>query len=282
MMKSDILEHDGIGAKPEGKGEPAWVSWLRSRSKSPAALPLAYLIALSVAEMLTALFEPRAGVALHGLLLVILLLHVALAWDQPAHRLLLCLTFAPLVRILSLSLPLASFPLIYWYFIISVPLFIGSFITVRTIGFSWSEIGMNMRRWPLQIPVALCGVAFGAMEYYILRPEPLASRFVWQELWAPALILLICTGFLEELLFRGLTQRAANEVLGRFGVIYVAVLFAVLHMGYKSVIDLVFVFGVGLFFGWVVSKTGSLFGVTVSHGLTNIFLFLVMPFVFTL
>jgi membrane protease YdiL (CAAX protease family) len=35
---------------------------------------------------------------------------------------------------------------------------------------------------------------------------------------------------------------------------------------------------VGLFFGWVVQRTRSLLGVTLSHGLTNIVLFLVMPY----
>jgi len=35
---------------------------------------------------------------------------------------------------------------------------------------------------------------------------------------------------------------------------------------------------VALFFGYSVHKTGSILGVTLSHGLTNIGLFLVFPF----
>jgi membrane protease YdiL (CAAX protease family) len=38
-----------------------------------------------------------------------------------------------------------------------------------------------------------------------------------------------------------------------------------------------FVFGVSVFFSWIVSRTGSLLGVTLAHGLTNILLFLVVP-----
>jgi len=74
-------------------------------SLSPLHLALAYLAALTIAEILTALIEPRAGLALHGVLLVLLLLHTALIWEHPGHRLLLSLAFAPLIRLLSLSCP---------------------------------------------------------------------------------------------------------------------------------------------------------------------------------
>ncbi|MFC2031812.1 type II CAAX prenyl endopeptidase Rce1 family protein [Chloroflexota bacterium] len=66
--------------------------------------------------------------------------------------------------------------------------------------------------------------------------------------------------------------------MGRWGLPYVAFLFAVLHLIQHSALVLVFVFGVGLFFGWVVNKTGSLFGVTLSHSIANSVLYLVAPF----
>ena len=247
-------------------------------SLSPVRIALGYLGALAVAEVLTALIEPRVGLVLHGVLLVVLLLHTALTWEHPAHRLLLSLAFAPLIRLLSLSLPLAGVPLVYWYFITSVPLFIAAVIALRTLGFSWRGIGVNLRGVPIQLLVGLTGLAFGYIEYQILEPEPLARAFTWEQLWVPILILLFSTGFVEEVIFRGVMQRAATEALGRFGVIYVAVLFAVLHVGYKSLLDVLFVLGVALFFGWVVARTRSILGVTLSHGLTNIVLFLVVPF----
>ena len=73
-------------------------------------------------------------------------------------------------------------------------------------------------------------------------------------------------------------KSSALEAFGRWGIIYVSLLFAVLHIGFLSGIDVAFVFAVALFFGWVVQKTGSLIGVTLSHGLTNIMLYLVVPF----
>jgi LysM repeat protein len=121
-------------------------------------------------------------------------------------------------------------------------------------------------------------VAFGLLEFFILRPDPLVDELTWEQVWLPALILLIFTGLFEELVFRGVMQRAADESLGRYGVVYIATLFAVLHLGYRSILDVIFVFGVGLFFSYVVSRTRSIVGVTLSHGLTNIGLFLVFPF----
>jgi membrane protease YdiL (CAAX protease family) len=105
-------------------------------------------------------------------------------------------------------------------------------------------------------------------------------ELTWQEVWLPALIFLMCTGFVEEFIFRGVLQRTAVEAFGWRGIIYVSLLFAALHMGFLSLIDVVFVFCVALFFGWVVKKTGSLLGVALAHGITNIILYLVAPFFF--
>jgi membrane protease YdiL (CAAX protease family) len=246
-------------------------------SLSPVQLALAYLAALTAAEVLTTLVEPRVGLVLHGVLLTALLIHTALTWEHPTHKLLLSLAFAPLIRLLSLSLPLARFPLVYWYFIISVPLFTAAALVALTLRLSWAEIGLRVRAVRLQALVGLTGLIFGYVEYQILKPAPLAQSLAWEQIWLPILILLVSTGFVEELIFRGVMQRAVTEALGRMGMLYVAALFAVLHIGYKSWVDVLFVFGVAIFFGWVVARTRSLLGVTLFHGLTNIMLFLVVP-----
>jgi len=118
----------------------------------------------------------------------------------------------------------------------------------------------------------------GYLEYLILKPEPLIKTFTWAHWLGAALILLISTGFLEELIFRQMMQKTAVKRLGKlFGIVYVAAIFAVLHIGYSSFTDVLFVFAVGLFFGWAVDKTGSIVGVTLAHGLANITLFLIFP-----
>ena len=61
-------------------------------------------------------------------------------------------------------------------------------------------------------------------------------------------------------------------------MVYVSTLFAIMHMGVHSWLDVAFVFGVAMFFAGVVKRTGSLFGVSLAHGITNVILFLVIPF----
>jgi len=244
----------------------------------PLAVALGYLAAITLAELLTTLTEPRIGLALHSMILIMLVLHAALTWDRPIHGLLVTLTFAPLIRLVSYSLPLFPFPLVDWYLITSIPLFVAAWLTARLLGLSRDTLGINLRRLPLQGLIALTGLSFGYIEYRILQPPALAASFTWQAILVPALILLVSTGFFEELVFRGLMQTTARQVLPRFGLLYVALVFAALHIGYKSPLDVLFVFGVGLFFGWATLRTGSILGVSLAHGLTNIVLFLVMPF----
>ncbi len=271
-----VLESSRETARPAvGAADRAWIGTPRAL----AVVAVAVLVAVAVAELLTTWFDLGLGLAVHALTLVgLFVLSTKTRWRE-AWAFVISLAFAPLIRILSLALPLNSFPLLYWYLITSVPLFAATWAAGRSLGYSWRGLGMTLRGWPLQVMVGLSGLAIGAGEYLILRPEPLAAELSWRSIWQPALILFVCTGLLEEMIFRGLLQRSTTDALGRWGVPYVAMLFAVLHVGYKSLPDVAFVLLVGLFFGWVVARTRSLLGVTIAHGATNIMLFLVLPFV---
>jgi membrane protease YdiL (CAAX protease family) len=191
----------------------------------------------------------------------------------------LALTLAPLIRLLSLSLPLIRFPQAAWYPIVAVPLLIAAWIVIRLLGVSRQDLGLRFGNLPLQLMLVGGGLGLGATEYAILRPAPLVSDYSWRSIVLPALSLVIFTGFTEEFIFRGLLQTVSLPVLGRWALLYVALLFAVLHIGYLSVTDVVFVFAVGMLFGEIVRRGGSILGVTLAHGLTNVTLFLIMPYI---
>jgi len=239
-----------------------------------------YLLAIAAAEVVTVFVQPVWGIVCHAIVLVAVVMHSALASDYRYRHLVLSLALVPLVRIISLGMPLVNVPQILWYPIIYAPLLVAAIAVVRILGLRAREVGLSFGSFPVQLGVGLSGVLFGVLEYLILAPEPLVVELTWQEVWLPALIFLVCTGFVEEFIFRGVLQRTAVEVFGWWGIIYVSLLFAVLHVGFLSLIDVVFVFLVALFFGWVVKKTGSLFGVALAHGITNILLYLVVPFFF--
>jgi membrane protease YdiL (CAAX protease family) len=225
----------------------------------------------------TAAVHPLAGLIAHGLLLVVLLIAGAVA-PHPAQRAFaLALTLAPLIRLLSLALPLPRFPQAFWYPLVSTPLLIATWVVARQLGVRRTDLGLRIGRWPFQIMLSGLGLTLGAIEYSILAPAPMVPELTWATIWVPALSLLIFTGFSEELIFRGLLQWVAGPILGAQALVYVALLFGVLHIGYLSAIDVLFVFAVGVLFAYLVRSTGSLLGVSLAHGVTNITLFIVMP-----
>jgi uncharacterized protein len=281
-MQALVADQEGLTAGAAGAQRP------RLRAKSalvgllerfgPTVAAATILGVVFAAELATSLLDVRAGLVLHGALLIVLLLQVARADESGLRTLFLGLTLVPIVRIVSLSLPLAQYPVLYWYLIVSVPLFAAVWTAARSLGYSWRDLGLTLRGWRWQLLVALSSLALGPAQYLILRPEPLAPAWRWAAVWQPALILLLCTGLLEEMIYRGVLQRSAEQALGRWGMPFVALLFTAMHMGHGSVLNVAFALAVGLFFGTVVQRSRSLLGVALAHGLTNIVVFLVMPF----
>jgi len=242
---------------------------------------LVYLVAITLAEVITVIIGPVWGIACHILLLVALLLHSALAGRQDNQHLFLSLALVPLIRFLSLSMPLANIPQVWWYPIIYIPLLVATVQVIRLLGYGISQVGLNFKKISTQLTLALSGFGFGFAEYFILVEEAEVTGPVLQETWLlSAFLLMITTGFVEELIFRGVLQRAATQLFGWWGIVYVSYLFAIVHLIHNSLPDIVFVFLIALFFGWAVNKTGSLLGVTLAHGIANIILFLVAPIVF--
>jgi len=238
-----------------------------------------YAAAVTAAEIVTAYYNPLYGIACHVVLLVALLVHASLAYKQAVNLVYLSLSLAPMIRIMSLSIPLIGVPPMYWYLIISLPLFAAAASVMRFAGFKPREVGLTVGNLPLQLLVAFVGVPLGLMEYLILKPAPLVPELTFQHVWLPALILLVSTGFLEEFIFRGVMYRAAVETLGRwYSIIYISFIFGVLHITHRSPVDLVFVFAVALFFSLTVGFFRSLLGVSLAHGLTNIGLYIIWPY----
>ncbi len=96
--------------------------------------------------------------------------------------------------------------------------------------------------------------------------EPLSSDAVWLY----ALAIVIGAPLSEELLFRGFLQSAlAQTRLGFAGAALVSTLgWTALHAGYSS-LGLIEVFVAGLFFSWLLWRTGNLWVPIVAHAFYN-------------
>jgi membrane protease YdiL (CAAX protease family) len=161
--------------------------------------------------------------------------------------------------------------------VIGVLLFLAAYIASRVTDLRGNRIGWSPGVWPVQLAIGFLGFGLGYIEYLILKPGPLAAYVTWLDIIVASLILLIFTGVLEEFIFRGLMQSAAMQMMGMSGLYYIAILFAVLHLGYHSLLDVVFVLLVGFLFGWLVWKTQSILGASLAHGMANISLYVIFP-----
>ena len=243
----------------------------------------AYLLLVTCAEVLT-IYNPKAGIALHAVILFALLLHSGMESDKDKNlsTFLMALVLAPLIRILSLSMPSVHFSKISAFLLISIPVFVAIFTCMWVQGLRAKDIGLylpKLKRTPIEAGVILLAIPIGIVEYLILKPAPLpglgpgAANFI-----AASLIFIACTGFLEELAFRGLLQYNAIKLMNKWwGIVFVSTIFGVLHVGNLALLDCVLAFSVGFIYSVVREKTGSIYGISISHGVINIILFLIAP-----
>jgi len=236
-----------------------------------------YLAAITEAEWVTTYSNPHIGAIIHAIIFAALVAHSRLESKSPEAKLLLALTLAPLMRIIDVMIPIVSFYQLYRYVMVSAPLLIATVVVMRVLKFGMEEVSFTLRHIPLQMAVAASGIPLGAIAYLILKPQSLIIGLTWGDIVLPGIIFILCTGFVQELIFRGVMQHASLEVLGRWGIFYISLLFAILSMGRFSGLSMLFMFGVALFFSWMVKRTGSLLGVILAHGIMNMVLCLIAP-----
>lgn len=250
-----------------------------SITRGELAVSVVYLLALIAAELMVAFFSMEWGLVLEAVILFALLFNSSFKVSYNFSILLRSMMALPIVRIIGLSIPLMQIPPLYWFPIISIPLFAASFTIMRSQRLSLRNMGFIWGNVPLQLAVALTGVILGTIEFVILQPKPLIATFNLENLLLASIILIISTGLAEEILFRGIIQKNSMNVFGAFfGLLYTSLLFTALHIGWTSFYDIIFVFFVSLFYGYVFYKTKSIIGITLSHGISNTLLFLVVPF----
>ena len=240
-----------------------------------------YIISFFVAEISTTYVNVPTGLGIHAFILFVLFLHSSLAPNKKFRNLLNSMMILPLIRIISLSMPIMKIPQLYWFIIIAIPLLAASYTLTKIQNLGRKDVGLNLNRPITQFLIALTGIPLGYIEFQILHPKALIPTLTLPYLILGFIVMLIGTGFAEEILFRGIIQKNSEELLGAFiGLIYTALLFAIFHIGWKSIRDLILVLSVAIFYGYIYQRTRSIIGVTFSHGLSNFILFIVIPFFF--
>jgi membrane protease YdiL (CAAX protease family) len=279
------------------EGGPAWddAASIAGRGTLPAAAtpPHQYeparavffavgtIAVLCLAEVITTYGSPTCGMLLYiGVLLAFLALS-GFAGDPKERAFFLTLAIAPLTRIVGLGMPVATLPHPFWFLVLSIPLFAAAFVVARDLRLTRDAVSLcwpALRKLPLELAVVASGVGLGVLQWKIHRPVPLVHGHALAAIIGTGLVLLVCTGFLDELLFRGFIQPAAGRFLGPIGgVLFAALVYSVLALSSGSLAEAVFWLDVSLYFGFVVRYTRSLLGVALAHGTINTMVFVVIP-----
>lgn len=252
--------------------------FLLKPTKGQVWLLIFYLLFLFVSELLTAYSNFELGLLAHVILIVLIIINSSITDSASFSNLLRAMIILPIIRIIGISIPALQIQPLFWYVLVSIPIFAAVVIMIKNQNLSRESIGLISGKLPLQFMVALSGIIFGMVEFVILKPSSIISSPTIITFIIASVIIVISTGFAEELIFRGIIQKNAENVLGNiWGLLYASLLFTVLYIGWQSSVEIIFIFMVAIFYGYIFQKTRSIFGISLSHGLTNIMLLLILP-----
>jgi membrane protease YdiL (CAAX protease family) len=189
-----------------------------------------------------------------------------LAWrKEPERDLMLALALLPLVQLLSLALPTRLVPTLQWFVMIGVPTYLLLVMAAYRLHLRPNEIGLRLTRWQPQARVVLFGAALAIPGYIILRPAPLVADPTPLNVATAVVIVAVFGGFLEEGLFRGVIQSVAERAVARNSIAVSSFATGLLYTATLDLRYMVFAVLVGIAFGTVVRRTGSLVGVAGGH-----------------
>jgi uncharacterized protein len=236
--------------------------------------------AILEAEVAVALVAPIMGVILHGAVIVAIANIYLFIPSIPHRRALIPLLLFPILRLLSVTIPIAVLPRIYWYPAIGLPWLLSALIVVWFLRPSLDTLQIHGWRHGeilRQGIFGLTGIALAFLVFFLAPAKPIVADGNWRSLVLGGLFLTVFSGFSEEFVFRFLVQSQLESVFGRAGIIIAAMLGAALYIPTLSLPLVAFWMIAGMIFGFWVHRTRSLWGVVLAHSLINVGSILLLP-----
>jgi len=239
------------------------------------------LVAITLTEWIFAYKNVAIGIGLAlflamGIYLVISVIRLSPAITDCAES----LALIPLYILFTSSLP--------WFFINQQYLLPAVYSTILALclwhiyqkKLSFSALGFKKKKWLKYVLIGIAiGIPMGVGEYFVIYPAPAFPTFEVKYLLRDLFYMLAFVGLGEELLFRGLLQSDLTHALGwKWGVVLASLMFAVMHLTWRSIPELFFVFLAGMILGYLYYKTKSLVAPIVMHGIGNVILVAIMPY----
>ncbi len=130
---------------------------------------------------------------------------------------------------------------------------------------------------------AVLAIPTGVVEYFILMPAPSSPSFEITNFLRDVVYMLLFVGVAEELLFRGILMNDLKKVFGfNTAILAQGAMFGIMHMTWRSTYEIAFTFLAGVLLGYFYYRTRSLVGPIAWHGVNNIMLVSLMPYIFPL
>lgn len=270
-------------ADPEAGASRSATAW-SPRSLSPAADREALHATLSLAAIGLAEGVTRAGLPGLGVALYAMTLTVGINWAAAAAGskgvLGLGIAMVAIERLLSVALPFPTLGPPTWYITVAVPTLVGIALVAQLARYSRGELRLVVDGWAAFISLLTIapGLAVGFAYYRIARPLAIVDERGSADLVVSTVAVAIAAALVEEILFRGLLQRAASRLLGPvLGVVFVAVLYTLLAAPW-SAMGIGAVFASALWFAALTIFSGSIVPAVVAHASVNVGLLLVAAF----
>jgi uncharacterized protein len=218
------------------------------------------------------------GVIIYLTILIILLITVLIKCQEPNHPLYSALALIPLIRIISVSLPLTGLPEVFAFFAISIPLFVTGVMVAKIVRLTPTAMGFRIYALHKQLLIALTGLPLGFIKFYIIKPDITNISVAPVEIFMWIIAFIFCVGLLEEFLFRGIIFKVANKFLSyNKAMCFTSLLYAALTISSKSLFNVIYAFLVSILFCRIFIWKESIVGISLAHGIINITFYLICP-----
>jgi hypothetical protein len=198
----------------------------------------------------------------------------------PHRRALIPLLLFPILRLLSVTIPIAPLPRIDWYPAIGLPWLFSALVVVWFLRPSPAYLqlrGYNRGEILRQAIFGLTGISLAYLVYLLAPTKPILASGDWRGLVFGGMLITVFTGFAEEFVFRFLVQSQMESVFGKAGIYIAALLGSAMYIPTMSLPLIAFWLIAGVVFGYWVHRTRSLWGVVLAHSLLSVGSILLLP-----
>jgi uncharacterized protein len=229
-----------------------------------------------IAEVLLFSGHRIASIVIHSLNIITIISIVIIKKDTGLVQ---ALSLVSLLRIVNTSMPIFFSFTIYWFVSLYGIMFFPIILMMKDQSLDMRYIGLSLKKMHLLPFAVIIGAGLAMIEYDILSPAALIPNFTLVEIFRLSIVMVLFIGFVEELIFRSFLQQRLEEKIGSTkGLLAASLIFGFMHSGYANYNEILFASFAGIVLGFCFQRTKSLPFVVIAHGVNNVILFGVLPF----